>query len=494
MTGSSRGIKGESGCRLFYQMADTLTNPQADGVGRLIWLIRFLPLLRDEGAMAVTTYSYDELRQRNFALLSFARGIESGLWVLLLVFFSGAIIGLTFASAEALDQGESPFARLLWYPIYLIALAFAVLNFPKLMRLVTFNPLIILCVLWLGLTFFWSVDPATSLRRAIGLLMTTLAGLAFAARYDWGEMVQRVAFAILVMIVISVIVVALNPARGIMQDIHVGAWRGPWVEKNYFGGIMAKGFAIALCAFAMKPSRVWLWGPTAGLCVLMVLLSTSKTSLLAVIGCFALFIVIRVFRRFPFLRVPVIWAVVAGTAGLVILLTVGFEWALSLIGKDPTLTGRTDIWILLSRAIEQKFWLGYGYGVFWLDPMGPSYETRTVLEWAVPTAHNGWLDSWLSGGVVIIALFGTLLLITVIKSLARLKSGGVEVYWLILSVFFFILFSLSESSILQQNDISWFLFVATTAKLWANDPPFWRPGSRGERDGTVAKVGIYRPT
>ncbi|MFB9372355.1 O-antigen ligase family protein [Algimonas porphyrae] len=441
-----------------------------------------------------TGYAHTQLQQRNYALFGLLRGAESALWVLIILFFSGAIIGLTFASAEALDQGDSPFARMLWYPIYAIVAGFMLLQLPKTLRLIARNPLIIICVLWLGLTFLWSIDPGVSLRRSIALMMTTLAGLVFAARYDWGEMLQRIGVAVLILCLITLVVALANPTRGIMQEIHPGAWRGPWAEKNYLGGIMAKGFAVSLCAFAMRPGRFWVWIPTGMLCFLIMLLSTSKTALLAAMGCFALFLIVRVFRRFPFLRVPVIWAVIVGTAGLVLLLTVGFEWALSLIGKDPTLTGRTDIWILLGRAIEQKFWLGYGYGVFWQDPLGPSYETRTVLQWDVPTAHNGWLDSWLSGGVVIIALFGSLLLATVIKSLTRIKTGGVETYWLVLSVFFFILFSLSESAILQQNDISWFLFVATTAKLWANDPAWWRRGSRGEKLGSVARVGIHRPS
>jgi O-antigen ligase len=443
-------------------------------------------------ASSYPAYEHAQLQQRNYALIGLGKGLESAVWVLVILFFSGAIIGLTFASAEALDAGDSPFARMLWYPIYAIVAGFMVLQLPGTLRLVSRNPLIIICVLWLGLTFFWSIDPGVTLRRAIALMMTTLAGLVFAARYDWGEMVQRLGVAMLILCFITLFVAILNPSRGIMTEIHPGAWRGPWAEKNYLGGIMAKGFAVAMCAFAMRPDRWWLWLPTGGLCFLIMLLSTSKTALLAAMGCFALFLVIRVFRRFPFLRVPVIWAVVAGITGLTLLLTIGFAWALSLIGKDPTLTGRTDIWILLFRAIELKYWFGYGYGVFWLDELGPSYETRTVLQWAVPTAHNGWLDSWLSGGLVIILMFTALLGLTAIKSLTRIKTGGVETYWVVLSLFFFILFSLSESAILQQNDISWFFFVATTAKLWANDPAWWRPGSRGERDGTVAKVHIYR--
>lgn len=418
-------------------------------------------------------YAEPQLHQRNYALVSLALFLESALWVLVLVFFSGAIVGLTFPTAEALEAGDSPVARLLWYPIYGIVALMVLKSFPKVLQLVSRNPLIIVCVLWLGLTFFWSIDPGLTMRRSISLVMTTLAGLAFAARYDWDEMVQRIAVAILIVCLITLALILVNPTRGIMQEIYPGAWRGPWAEKNYLGGIMAKGFAITLCAYAFRPSRLWLWGPTALLCIFIMLMSGSKTALLALMGCFGIFVIIRIYRRFPVLRTLVIWSIIAGIAGMSLLMTVGAEWALGLIGKDPTLTGRTDIWILLWMAITENFWLGYGYGTFWMDPLGPSYQVRAVLEWSVPTAHNGWFDSWLSGGVVIIALFGSLVVTTLVKSIRRVKYGGTESYWLILSLFFFLLFSISESAILQQNDISWLLFVATTAKLWANDPP-WR--------------------
>ncbi len=438
--------------------------------------------------MAVTTYSFEQLQQRNLAYIGLARGIEGFVWMIVLLFFSGAIIGLTFADATALDQSDGAFGRMLWYPVYASILALACFRVPGILRLASCNPLIVFCVLYMGITMFWSVDPGGTLRRSIALLMTTFAGLAFAARFEWGEMIERIAGVMLALCLITLFVVVSNPERGIMQFIHEGAWRGPWVEKNYLGGVMTKGLAVSMCAFAVNPKRGWLWVPTGMLCFALVLMSTSKTSLLISMTMIGLFLALRIFRRFPILRIPVVFAFLAGVAAIV---TVAFavpEEALALIGKDPTLTGRTDIWTLLTRAIEQRPFLGYGYGVFWMDPLGPSYETRSVLQWAVPTAHNGWFDTWLSGGLVAIVMFAALLIPTVLMSLARIKSGGVETYWVVLSIIFFIGFSISESSILQQNDLSWFLFVATTAKLWAREPAWWRPGSRR----SVARVNIIR--
>jgi O-antigen ligase len=438
--------------------------------------------------MVYADYTQIQLQQRNHALGQLLRAGESALWVLILTFYSGAVIGLTFADAAALDLGDSPFARSLWFFTYGAVISLALFHIPRILRLVAFNPLIIICVLWCALTYFWSIEPGVTMRRAVALVISTFAALAFAARYDWNGMVQRFGAVAIILCLVTIYVAVSNPERGIMQEIHVGAWRGPWVEKNQLGGVMTKCVAIALCAFAMRPARGWLWVPLGVVAFGLVLLSTSKTSLLISVACILIFIALRIFRRFPFLRIPVLFGLLAGVAMVIGVLLADPEWALGLIGKDPTLTGRTDIWALLSEAIREKPWLGYGYGVYWNDPLGPSYYVRTALEWPVPTAHNGWFDSWLSAGVVVIALFSTLLVLTIILAFQRIKHGGVETYWVILCLFFFTVFSLSESTILQQNSLSWFLFVATASKLWANERPWWRPGSKPH----VAWFGIAK--
>ncbi len=438
--------------------------------------------------MVATDFTQTQLQQRNFAIAQVLRWTESIMWIFVLTFYSGAVVGLTFSSAAELDSADSSFARNLWLLSYGLVLFLAVFRLPKIIRLASFNPLIILCVLWCGLSVMWSIDPGISLRRAVALLMTTFAGLAFAARYDWNEMVQHIACVALILCFITIVLVILNPTRGIMQEIHPGAWRGPFVEKNQLGGIMTKCFAVVMCAFAMRPQRGWFWVPIGVLCFTLVLLSTSKTSLLVSLACLGLFISLRVFRRFPFLRIIVVFGFVSAVTLIVSVLLIDPAWALGLIGKDPSLTGRTDIWVLLIEAVNEKFWLGYGYGVYWIDPLGPSYQIREILQWPVPTAHNGWFDAWLSAGFVIICMFGLLLFMTVLMALSRIKHGGVETYWVILSLFFFMAFSLSESTILQQNDLSWFLFVATASKLWAREKPYWRPGSVP----FVARMRIWR--
>lgn len=402
---------------------------------------------------------------------------ESAVYILVLFYFSGVVTGIIFPPVDDLSA-ENPLARLLWFPIYGLALGLILINFIHFVRVSIFNPLLILCVLWCAISMVWSIDPALSVRRSVALLMTTLVGLAVAARYDWDGLVQRLGIVFLMMAIATVLMVLLRPSQGIMHEIHAGAWRGSFPEKNYLGGQMTKGVVVCMCAFAMRPKLFWLWIPAGLLCFFLVIMSTSKTALLISIFSIIAFLAIRVFRRYPILRLPVLYLIVATFVAFITTFIMIPDELFGLIGKDATFTGRTDIWAELTRAIKKKPILGYGYGTFWENPLGPSYHVREALQWGVPTAHNGWFETWLSSGVVGIGLFGLLYVISLVLAFDRTKRGGVEAYWAILAILMFAMFSMSESTILQQNDLSWVIFVATSAKLFAFERPFWRDRPR----------------
>ena len=417
----------------------------------------------------------DYSEQQPIGFFKFMKLLESLVYLLILFYFGGVITGIIFPPVEDL-AAENPTARLLWFPIYGLVLMLAAMNITHLTRLAIFNPLLIICLLWCGISMIWSIDPQLTMRRSVAVLMTTLAGLTIAARYDWDGLVQRLAFVFFMMAVATLVIVLINPGQGIMQDIHVGAWRGPFPEKNYLGGKMAQGVAVCMCAYAMRPKLFWLWIPAGLLCFFLVLMSTSKTALLVSVFSIGVFLALRLFRRFPILRLPVLYLFVAGTTTLITLYLTIPDELFAIIGKDATFTGRTDIWSELILAVKAKPIMGYGYGTFWEDPLGPSYAVRQALQWGVPTAHNGWFETSLSTGIVGVVLFAVLYIIAVFLAFDRIKRGGVESYWAVLGVLIFGMFSFSESTILQQNDLSWLIFVATASKLFAFERAFWRDG------------------
>ena len=422
---------------------------------------------------AVQTFSLSHLHQRNFAVIGALRGIENLIFFLLIFQFSTALIAL-FLTDFNNPEYQSPLARMLWYPGYLGVLLLTIRALPQVVRIAAFNPILILCVLICGVSVFWSIDPGITMRRAIAVLVTTLFGLVLAARYDWNGMVQRLASVFAATALLSLLIALLLPEYGVHSEIHHGSWRGAWIEKNYMGGFMAKGVIVTLSAFAMRPDRFWLWLPFCALCFFLVLMSTSKTALLISLIGIGGFIFLRLYRRYTFVR-PILVLALLGVIGTIIGMVVfAPDFTFALIGKERTLTGRTDIWAGLIESVKLKPWLGNGYGVYWLDPLGPSYYVRLQLQWGIPSAHNGWIETWLSTGALGVGLFAILFIMTIILALDRLRKGGTETYWVILSTIMFLGFSMSESTILQQNDLSWVMFVATSAKLFAFEKPFWR--------------------
>jgi O-antigen ligase len=196
----------------------------------------------------------------------------------------------------------------------------------------------------------------------------------------------------------------------------------------------------------------------------LVVLSKSATALLGAllgIGIIAAAWWMLKGRRFSLM---LIWSVtiVGSTAVLVYLTAPGL--VLGLIGKDETLTGRTDIWVELAAAIEQKPALGYGYLAFWGLDSEPRYWLEKAVAWNAPSGHNGWLDLAISLGLVGVAIFAIGLLATLWQavSLSLRSPAGVFAIGFLAQ---FLLFAMSESIVLAQNSILWATFAFVSAKL-----------------------------
>jgi exopolysaccharide production protein ExoQ len=104
---------------------------------------------------------------------------------------------------------------------------------------------------------------------------------------------------------------------------------------------------------------------------------------------------------------------------------ISFDSILELLGKDPTLTGRTDIWGYVIPYIYQRPLLGWGYGAFFSSLNPAAWEVANSMHWFAPEAHNGLLDILLGTGVVGVIWFVCLLVRTIRLSLRcmRYDSG-----------------------------------------------------------------------
>jgi len=163
------------------------------------------------------------------------------------------------------------------------------------------------------------------------------------------------------------------------------------------------------------------------------------------------------------------------------------ELVFKALGKDPTLTGRTDIWAALLRQSAKRPLTGYGYAVFWTLESHPAQWIRKETGWLVPTAHNGWLDilaqlGWIGVGLCALVLGGSLLVSLV--RFRRVQDG----YWATLFLAIFLMTTFSESFILERNGIAWALACAAVTRLLG---PVWtKPAETTQRRPIFAEAPL----
>lgn len=384
-----------------------------------------------------------------------------------LVLFSEGLVPRLVTADEVADG--TPILRLAWLPVYALVLAGSLWHARAMAMTALRLPFLMALLAIAAGSVAWSIDPALTQRRAIAVLMTSLSGLYIGTRYDWRTMLRVIGLVWITIAVISALVSLLNPTFGVHQELHAGAWRGMYYEKNQLGGHMAT--ASLICGFLALMDLDWrrFWSGGFVLCAGLVLMSTSTTALLAMTLGIAILCVALWMKRGQLTAIFSLWLgfVFVLIAGTVLLLSP--ELVLGVLGKDATLTGRTDIWSVAFDAIIQRPWLGYGYGAFWAPESEPAFWIREALQWDAPTAHNAWIDVVLALGLVGLVCF----LLNFVLTLGRALIASFTTWTGVLALGIcsqFILLSMSESIALQQNAIVWVTYIAIAAKLVIRQP------------------------
>ncbi len=370
-------------------------------------------------------------------------------------------------AAVAQSQGltDPPgYARLFFLPVYAFLAWVMWRDRAQASRAVRAVPLLIGLIALAALSTLWSIDSGATLRRAVWLALSMGFGIYLAWRNDWKSLLNVLAGGFVVLIAGSFALGFFAPSIGRMSLEHPGAWSGLWTHKNTLGGIMALGVAINAAAAIVTPDRRKLWIACAIAAFALVLLSTSKTALIASMLGLGVIVFCMIIRRGPVQMIAAIAgasvAIVAG-AGIVLLAP---DILVAALGRDLTLTGRTDIWEASARFVEAKPWLGYGYYAFWLPDNGPAYWVREAVAWQVASAHSSWLELALGLGRVGVIMFALQLLVTLARGAGAALQPQAGL-WAPAFLATFALYTLSESHAVQANNIFWIIYVAVAARL-----------------------------
>ncbi|MEO0498268.1 MAG: O-antigen ligase family protein [Pseudomonadota bacterium] len=320
----------------------------------------------------------------------------------------------------------------------------------------------------------WTVDFATTLRRAGALGLTTAFGLWLAMRFTPKQLFTMVSVLTAVVIIANFMVIQFMPLRGIHQTTdlltahHAGSWRGMLAHKNDFGRMIAFLFCLLVVAFIFRVGgRTGRFAalPLFGIAGMMIVNSNSAQAiLLFVLVPLVLFLMLSMSKVSSTMRALLLVLV----APVVVIAAMSAQavmvWGLGLVGRDPTLTGRTQIWEATLIGLQDIAFAGGGYGAGWEVVA----MRMTALLGAAPAhAHNGYLDLAADIGFFGLGLVLAVMIWNTITSFRNLMQGVLpEISTLALTVLIFsFIGNIAGSFLLQFNSIYWVLIVATYCQL-----------------------------
>jgi exopolysaccharide production protein ExoQ len=371
---------------------------------------------------------------------------------------------LARSSGSFADLGDSNLANTLTMAITLGVVALLVLRNPHALTEFASGmwPVLLLVALAL-LSTFWSDYPSVTIRRAGSLATAALWAWYLVARYDLGDVVLLIRQAIGILAVASLM---LGAAPSLGQGVD--GWFGAFSTKNDLGIIMALGattFIYALIARRPRPLNLILSATALVLCVGLLYLSQSRTSWLAgMLGAVICVAIRATYKRVGFgiivwstLLLLIVPAIVIASDQLGTIAT--------MLGKDSTLTGRVDLWLMLPPYIAQAPWLGHGYAGFWVQESVNVFQIWTTVGWEPPHSHDGWLDILLDLGIAGFLLTATqviMILVNGVRAVVRGEEPNSQ--YIVVIMLVILVINLAESALVRPG-APWVLLVIGASGL-----------------------------
>jgi exopolysaccharide production protein ExoQ len=329
---------------------------------------------------------------------------------------------------------------------------------------------LILFFAYCAVSVLWSDFPFVAFKRWTKVLGNVVMVLIVITEVDPEAAVKkflsRTAF---VLIPLSVLFIRYFPAMGRYWDRWEGGtyYSGVTPDKNMLGclclvvgfGIVAR-FVESLRETPRVARKTIAVGVVLALTLWLLYISDSATSTVCFLIGSAL-IVLSVWRggRPAVVHVMVGGMMVVGAGAL--LLPSAFVFFVEALGRDPTLTGRTELWTTL-LDLNTSPWLGAGFESFFL---GERLEILWDKYWWRPNqAHNGFLDVYLSLGVVGLCLLAVLLATGYRRAIAIYRSDPVGGSLRLACIAVALVYNVTEAAFKVMHPL-WIMFLLSVAAV-----------------------------
>jgi len=306
-------------------------------------------------------------------------------------------------------------------------------------------------ILWAAVSVVLGQFNMHTVMRLMGLVGCTLIGFMLFV------CTQNLRHVVLLMfwVCLSIIIINLFYIDGsILMDVSAKNVKGVFGQKNSLGHYSVLTMFLCVFTYLATIGRVrWLSALLLITASWLLLLSSSMTSYVLVPVAVFVGVSTLIISRYQRGGLAI--------AGVSIFLACMLAWNWpefsSLIGRDPTFTGRTNHWAEYWSLIEQRMVIGHGYGAY----------PEKQIYWLLMGPHNGYIGVLYQTGII-----GLLMILALVaasfKNLWNIISKRkfvFESYFLSGFLIVFLTLNLVETYIYHRSGVYWPLFVYATLQL-----------------------------
>jgi O-antigen ligase len=339
--------------------------------------------------------------------------------------------------------------QLVFTSLFLLALVTLIPKYKYVITFIKSEKFFSLFFLWCAITILWSDYSFVAFKRYFQYLTIFLVILSILSYIENLEKISElVKYILITYLFVSLISLIIPRAFD-----SFGNFKGIASSKNAFGQI---AFVCAVLWGSLF-SRGNLKGKTFYLLLLilsiaLVILSRSMTMIAILMLVAILNYLLKINKEFEVLGFKKIFFFVliiffsAFILSIIILTPETLNIFFRDMGKDMTLTGRTEIWgDILNNAKSHIFW-GCGYQSFWVSDNPFIEDWYQTHFWILMQSHNGYIDIINELGIVGAILF-TFIIIKFLRVIGQLKNNGFYL-WIFIAT---LILNLTESTIIRPQ-------------------------------------------
>lgn len=327
--------------------------------------------------------------------------------------------------------------------------------------------IVVFYVFW-WLSILWSDYPLITFKRLFKEVGTIIMALVVLTELAPVEAIKAIFVRMSYLCIpLSVILIRYFPEWGrayVGYDKSEVMWVGVATHKNTLGVLAMVGAVFLLWDVLESRRKGTTRAPRAlyasrviilGLCWYLLLIVNSVTSLLcAAIGSVLLLAIHHTSIRNRPRRLELFGG---GVIAVILMLDslVGIkEDFLNAIGRDPTLTTRTEIWPMLMQ-LQPNALVGAGFNTFWA---GERLRVSFEKFGGIFQAHNGYLETYLNGGWVGVGILAGILVAAYLQIRKRLVVGAPEAGIRLVILVIAVVYNYSEASF-NKIGVLWLLTI-----------------------------------